>query len=248
MVETETDYGQEAENLRIARAAFGEEEGIVIPSVHPEFSTRRVLTMDYVDGVHLEDFLQGDPSQELRDRFGERMTLVSARLQYARSMVYADPQPGNYFFMPDGRLGVVDFGCCYYYTGNDLEYMSEMDLAMSTTREALPKVILRAMDAKPGQQPAPEQMRLMEQLADWFWQPIRHKGPFDFGDPDYFRRGLELLADVVRSGQRRALPVNYWNNRGFTGLRAMLCRLKARVDFGTLLARESCVTSPQTGN
>ncbi|MCP5118811.1 MAG: AarF/ABC1/UbiB kinase family protein [bacterium] len=239
MLERETDYVQEAANLRQARAAVGDEEGIVIPKVYPEFSTKRVLTMEYIDGVHLDAFLEGDPPQEVRDEFGEKMSLVCARLQYGASMMYADPQPGNYYFMPDGRLGVVDFGCCYHFSDEDIDYITELEAAMRTSREAVRKAILRAMDAKPGQRVAPEHMQLMEQLCDWFWQPIRHEGPFDFGDPEFFRSGLRLLAEILRSGHRRSLPVNYWNNRGFMGLRAMLCRLKARVDFNTLLKKES---------
>ena len=72
-LDMETDYEQEAENLRIGRAAFAEDEGIVVPQVFPEVSTRRVLTMEYVDGLHLDKFLTTDPPQELRDQFGHKI-------------------------------------------------------------------------------------------------------------------------------------------------------------------------------
>ena len=70
-----------------------------LPKVFPKFSTKRVLTMEYVDGVHLDEFMKSGPSQEVRDRFGQRTALATFRLRYDKHLLYADPQPGNYFFM-----------------------------------------------------------------------------------------------------------------------------------------------------
>ena len=55
--------------------------------------------MEYVDGVHLDEFMKSGPSQEVRDRFGQRIALATFRLRYDKHLLYADPQPGNYFFM-----------------------------------------------------------------------------------------------------------------------------------------------------
>ena len=241
MVEYETDYEQEAGNLRVAGSAFREEEGIVVPRVYPKFSTRRVLTMDFIDGVHLDAFLRSEPAQEVRDRYGERLAVASLRLLYTKSVLYADPQPGNYYFMPDGRLGLVDFGCCRHFDEADIEYMTEMETAVQTSREATHKAFRRAVDAGPGQSVEPDHMRLLEQLGDWLWEPVRHDGPFDFGDPDYFRRGFDVIGEVMRRRYFRSLPVNIWIDRNFLGLRAMLYHLRARVNFGALLRQETTV-------
>ena len=241
MLEYETDYEQEAGNLRVARSAFREEEGIVVPRVYPQFSTRRVLTMDYIDGVHLDAFLRSEPAQEVRDRFGERLAVASLRLLYNKSVLYADPQPGNYYFMPDGRLGLVDFGCCRHFDQADIGYMTEMETAVQTSREATHKAFLHAIDARLGQSVEPDHMRLLEQLGDWLWEPVRHDGRFDFGDPDYFRRGFDVIGEVMRRRYFRSLPVNIWIDRNFLGLRAMLYHLRARVNFGALLRQETTV-------
>ena len=248
MLERETDYEQEAENLRTARDRFRDEDGIVIPKVYPKFSTKRVLTMEFIDGVHLGSFLREDPPQELRDEFGTKMAVACLRMHYGKGMVYADPQPGNYYFMPDGRLGIVDFGCCHYFTGEDFEYMSQMEAALQTSREALRKAARRATDERPDRRVHPEHVRLTGEVADWLWEPVRHEGPFDFGDPEYFRRGVGLMAEILRGGHTRSRPVNTWLNTNYMGFRALLYRLKARVDFGALLKKETTVTLPAPGN
>ena len=112
MLELEVDYVEEARNLRIARDAVRDMDDVVVPEVHEAHSTKRVLTMDYVEGLHLEAFLARNPSQELRDRHGHQIALAGMRLSYGSELLYADLHPGNFLFQPEGRLGWIDFGCC----------------------------------------------------------------------------------------------------------------------------------------
>src|SRR5215467_6046655 len=109
MLQLETDYEHEAESLRRARGLFNSGEGIVVPEVYEKYSTKRVLTMEYIPGLLLNDFLATNPSQERRNQFGAKMYLASLRMYYA-GMNYADPHSGNYLFTGD-RLGLIDFGC-----------------------------------------------------------------------------------------------------------------------------------------
>ena len=120
VIDMETDYEREAEILGRARALFAEDDSIVVPRVYPEFSTRRVLTMQFLEGHHVQDFLAPGRTQEERDHFGRLIYLAQSRLHYAGKMLYADPSPGNFLFLPDGRLGFIDFGCVRPY--NDSEW------------------------------------------------------------------------------------------------------------------------------
>src|SRR5262245_63490296 len=89
---------------------FREEDGIVVPRVYPEHSTARVLTMQRLEGLHLDQFLATNPSPQLRNEFGRKLLRAWYRMMYAGRLVYVDCHPGNFLFMPDGRLGVIDFG------------------------------------------------------------------------------------------------------------------------------------------
>ena len=68
-LERETDYEQEAAMSERVRKLFREDDGIVVPRVYPEFSTARVLTMDYLEGKTIEQFMATNPSQEERNEF-----------------------------------------------------------------------------------------------------------------------------------------------------------------------------------
>src|SRR5688572_17986789 len=140
-LERETDYEREAATLQTVRALFREDEGIVIPRVFPERSTGRVLTMERLDGVHLDEFLASDPPQELRNEFARKMLRSWYRMLYAGRMIYADFNPGNFLFMEDGRLGLIDFGCMLELDDWLWEMFRKMDRPLTTGEPELRRAI-----------------------------------------------------------------------------------------------------------
>ena len=239
MLDLETDYEHEAENLRIARSAFTEDEGIVVPRVFPDFSTRRVLTMEHIDGLHLEEFLATEPSQELRNAFGHKIGLAVFRLFYAKGLVYADPQPGNYLFMPDGRLGAIDFGCCHHQTAEDIECMAASERTWFDSPDVFREALVRGADLTPKQAADERRLKLMTEWCAWIREPVDCEGPFDFGDMDYFRRGVAKYAEFLRLRYTRSRPATTWFTKSAYGMRAMLVRLKAQVDMAAVFHKES---------
>ncbi len=106
----ETDYVREAANLDYFRKGLAGVEFVTVPRVHRELSSDRVLTMSFVEGESLSDWLKRKPSQALRDLTGARLwEAYETQLQHLR-MLHADQHPGNLLFQPDGRFGLVDFG------------------------------------------------------------------------------------------------------------------------------------------
>ena len=66
--------------------------------------------------MHLPEYLATNPTQASRNAFGTKLFIAWNRTYYA-FMPYADPHPGNYLFLNDGRLGLIDFGCVQHYGG-----------------------------------------------------------------------------------------------------------------------------------
>ena len=112
----ELDYQHEAQQLRW----YGEHAripGIALPAVFASTSSRRVLTMEQLDGLHLDQWLATGPSQAERDRFGQLLFDWFFYSLFELGRLNADPHPGNFVFMPDGRLGLLDFGCTREVSG-----------------------------------------------------------------------------------------------------------------------------------
>lgn len=106
----ELDFRRELRNITFFRRAFADREDLHFPEPFPECSTRRVLTMELLDGYSVanEERLVADGH--------DRKALALAGVHLFLDMVFrdgvfhADPHPGNVFVLLDGRLGLIDFG------------------------------------------------------------------------------------------------------------------------------------------
>jgi predicted unusual protein kinase regulating ubiquinone biosynthesis (AarF/ABC1/UbiB family) len=237
VLDAEVDYESEAENTERARALFKPEDGVVVPRVHREASTARVLTMDYVDGIHLDDWLATNPSQSERDAFGEKMYTVAFRFYYAGRSAYADPHPGNYLFMSDGRLGLIDFGCVPRYSDEEWALLGEMDMMIHRGRNELREALVRFCDLTSAEANDEERMALIEESYRWNIETLFHQ-PFDFSDPRHLQIGMSVFARAIAKRYTRSHPVQLYLSRTILGLRSMLYTMKARVDVRAIRARE----------
>lgn len=243
VIEQETDYEREAEWLRQARALFHEDDQIDVPRVYDDFSTRRVLTMEYLEGVHLPAFLAGNPSQESRDHFGSLIVQAGCRLHYGGRLLYADPHPGNYLFRSDGRLGWIDFGCVRRYTDVEWEDCRLADRAILGDDADLRRALRHNLGLAEGDSIDPADLARHEAFGRWLWRPYRHERPFDYGDPAYLREGVDLFAEFAHTRIKSIwLPHAAFIARWYFGTVAMLYRMGARVDVRTIYLRERKAT------
>jgi predicted unusual protein kinase regulating ubiquinone biosynthesis (AarF/ABC1/UbiB family) len=245
VIERETDYEKEAESLRIGRALFSEDDGVVVPRVYNEFSTRRVLTMEYVDGTHIHEFLAEDPSQELRDHFGSKIYEAGARLYYRGKLLYADPHPGNYLFASDGRLGFIDFGCLRTYTDDEWGLCRRLDESMHGVRNTaeVAREIAGLGETEAGH---PAQLQILSDWCHWIWRPYQVDEPFDFADERYLQEGVSLATNLASTRFTGGIPMSVFTTRWYFGTVAMLYRLRARVNVHAIDDREVTATGWNT--
>ncbi len=239
VLEREADYRAEAESLTLAYALFRDEPDIVVPRVYQEHCTERVLTMDYLDGVHLDDYLKTNPSQEDRDHYGMLLNRQCFVNYYRGRMLQADPNVGNFLFLPDGRLGLIDFGCARPFTDDEWQFLLDCDEAViNGTREDWIPVLERSVASENLKEKNPEYLRMLIDLGEWLWRPLGYEGKFDFAGDDYFAEGMKMYVEFTRRRYVRGIPLQNWLNRTFVGLRAILYRLGARVDVKSLYDAE----------
>lgn len=106
----ELDYRIEAANQSAFAAVYRGHPFIRIPELVPELCTRRVLTMEYVDGLRYADAVRED-RPGLRDQWGEAIFRFGFCGLRRFGMVNTDANPGNFRFHRDGTVTFLDFGC-----------------------------------------------------------------------------------------------------------------------------------------
>ncbi len=107
----ETNYELElAQSIELSTACE-DLENIIFPKYYPEYSNRKILTMDWIDGLHLVQFMQTRPSQEVRNTIGQQLWDLYMYQIHRLRKVHADPHPGNILITPEGKIAIIDFGC-----------------------------------------------------------------------------------------------------------------------------------------
>ncbi|MEM7372046.1 MAG: AarF/ABC1/UbiB kinase family protein [Bacteroidota bacterium] len=107
----ETDYTLELKRSIDISSACQNLDNLQFATYYPEFSGKRIITMDWVSGMHLDDFLASNPSQEVRDRAGQALWDFYNYQVHVLKIMHADAHPGNYLFRKDGQVCILDFGC-----------------------------------------------------------------------------------------------------------------------------------------
>lgn len=105
----EVDYRFEAEAQESCGHAFQDDPDIVIPKVVA--ATDRVIISEWLEGTPLAKVI-ANGTQEERNAAGIRLARFHFTAPTRAGLLHADPHPGNFRLLPDGRLGVLDFGAC----------------------------------------------------------------------------------------------------------------------------------------
>jgi predicted unusual protein kinase regulating ubiquinone biosynthesis (AarF/ABC1/UbiB family) len=120
----ELNYSRERANLDDFAAIYAGDPAIRIPATHPRYCTRRVLTMDLVEGHDWEAAKRAP--QHLRNKWGETIDRFFFQSIYRHGIFHADPHPGNYVFHDSGNVTFLDFGCVSRLDPESLEGFVEI--------------------------------------------------------------------------------------------------------------------------
>jgi predicted unusual protein kinase regulating ubiquinone biosynthesis (AarF/ABC1/UbiB family) len=105
----ELDYEREAAHMRLYRKILNEERGVAVPIPLPELSTRRLLTMTWLDGAPILDIAKAPLAE--RNTIALRMFRIWYVPFYDYGVIHGDPHLGNYTVAPDQTVNLLDFGC-----------------------------------------------------------------------------------------------------------------------------------------
>jgi len=139
-IRLELDYGHEARNAETFRRNFARMDSVVVPAVIRQYSTRRVLTLEYLRGTKVADLdlavLRPDERRDIAYSLADAwMTMV-----FRHGFFHADPHPANIFVLDSGELGLVDFGQAEKLTDEDMAKLTRLFVDAATENiDAIPR-------------------------------------------------------------------------------------------------------------
>jgi ubiquinone biosynthesis protein len=129
VIRRELDYTAEAANARRFAANFAETP-VVIPKVYLEYSTSRVLTLQYIEGTRFRDIRPLLLAPAERRRVASMGADAIFKMAFEDGFFHGDPHPGNLILTPQGDLALLDFGMVGYMSRGDIEALSRLFIAV----------------------------------------------------------------------------------------------------------------------
>lgn len=228
----ETDYDQEGKYIEYYHRRFSN-ESVVTPKLFEEYSTRKVLTMSFLEGVHMKEFLEGDPSQKKRNHFGQLLWDFFHDQVEQRNFIHADAHPGNFLFREDGKLGVIDFGCVKKFPESfTRRYMQLLPSHLNDDEDEIRELFidLDILQAVPDDPEKEQQFyQFCKNYGDVFAQPYQHER-FDFSDESYRKKLNSFAGKSPIMNEPRGDKNFIFSTKVHLGLYGLLMKLGAVVD------------------
>ncbi|MBF6612505.1 MAG: AarF/ABC1/UbiB kinase family protein [Chloroflexi bacterium] len=128
----ELDYMREGRSAERFAASFEGDKGVHVPRIYWEATTDRVLTMERVRGIKINDLAALDAAGIDRKALAQRAASVVLKMVFEDGFFHADPHPGNFFIEPGGRIGLIDFGMVGTLDGPTQERLVTLLLAIAS--------------------------------------------------------------------------------------------------------------------
>ena len=231
----ETNYLLELNQSKEVVEACKHIPNLKFPQYYESLSSERIITMDYMEGKHLSEFVTQNKNQELSNKLGQALWDFYMYQIHILKKVHADPHPGNFLISEEGNLIALDFGCMkaipdeFYKPYFELAQKECIDDPKAFSEKMYELEILRRDDSK-------EEIdfftSMFHELLSLFTQPF-HNETFDFSDPEFFNKVGEMGQKYSKSTELRNMNGNrgsthfIYINRTFFGLYNLMFDLKA---------------------
>ncbi len=233
----ETNYILEVEQSKEITEACRHIENLTFPNYYEDLSSEKIITMDWMHGLHLSEFAKTDFSEETGNKLGQTLWDFYMFQIHGLRKVHADPHPGNFLISDEEVLIAIDFGCIKAVP--DEFYVPYFELAQkeNITNDAIfmeklhQLEILNATDSK-------EEIKfftaIFKEMLTLFTAPFNEER-FDFGADEFWSKIAALSERFSKDEQLRKMNGNrgskhfLYMNRTFFGLYNLLHDLRAQV-------------------
>jgi len=217
----ELDYVHEANNVALFQRMFDDDPELVIPRVYPDLSSRRVLTLEELEGYPITDIAAPGVDQELKDWLAVKYYRVLWRQIFEFGVLHTDPHPGNYLVTHHPRLVILDYGSIRVFPENIRRAYTRLARGIlerdgGSTAQAL--IELGFLDATDDPEP-------LIRILDIVFEPVLEDRDYDPREYDSVERGKQIATITLQHRLFKAPGHRVFLERALLGLDAYLKQL-----------------------
>ncbi len=226
----ELDYDLEGRHASLYRFMLAETPGVHVPAVMQELSTQRLLTLEWMEGRRILDFVEAHP--ESRDDLAMNMFRAWYVPFYYYGAIHGDPHLGNYTVRPDRSINLLDFGCIRLFRPSFVKGVIDLYNALRTGDEDAAVESYRTWGFV---NPSKELVEVLNIWARFVYTPIMEDRTRRIEENNTGLYGRET-AEKVHAELRRVggveVPREFvFMDRAAIGLGSVFLRLKAQVNW-----------------
>jgi predicted unusual protein kinase regulating ubiquinone biosynthesis (AarF/ABC1/UbiB family) len=234
----ETDYALELQRSMDLSTKSRHLKNIIFPTYYPDYSSDKILTMDWIEGKPLGEILNGPIPQKERNKLGQALWDFYHFQMHTLKAVHADPHPGNFIITDDYKVGIIDFGCVkvippefydVYFQLLDGDVLTDLKKRDKTFAE------LRFIHPQDTNKEREFFTAIFAKLVELLGRPFTSE-TFDFADDAYFDElysfgeKLSTMKELRESKRARGVGEAVYLNRTYFGLYTILHDLKAEIE------------------
>jgi len=239
----ETNYLLELEQSKEVVEACSKIEGILFPNYYPEFSSEKIITMDWMTGIHLSEFTAVNKDREIGDKIGQALWDFYMYQIHVLRKVHADPHPGNFLVDDKNNLIALDFGCMKQIPADFyVPYFELINKNVITDPALFNQKLFELEILRPDDSPSEIEYftEMFHDLLSLFTKPFQNE-TFDFADETFFENIAKLGerfsndTNLKKMNGNRGSKHFIYMNRTFFGLYNLMFDLKAKIKVDNYL-------------
>ena len=233
----ETNYLLELSQSQEVVKACQKIENLLFPHYYPDYSSERIITMDWMTGIHLSEFTAVNNNSEIANKLGQALWDFYMYQIHVLKKVNADPHPGNFLVNDNNQLIALDFGCMKKIP-NDfyVPYFELIDKRIINNPKLFKEKLfeLEILRSDDSNEEVEYFTSVFFDLMYLFTLPFQEEN-FDFSDPEFFGNIAKLGERFAKDTNIRKMNGNrgskhfIYMNRTFFGLYNLMFDLKASI-------------------
>ena len=231
----ELDYLREASQLRLYRLMLRDYANVSVPEPVPELTTKRLLTMSWLEGTPIQRWIDQDEPLEVRNDLARALFQAWYVPFYRYGAIHGDPHLGNYQVRGDNGLNLLDLGAIRVFAPRFVKGVIDLYEAI---RDGDLEKARHAYESWGFLNLSKEQLEVLNQWAEFVYEPLlqdRVRRIQEHGDPSYGRSVAEKVhAGLRQTGTVRPPREFVLMDRAALGLGSVFLRLKAELNWSRL--------------
>ena len=226
----ELDYERELKLTKVFENIFNKTDYINIPEVFPNLSTKRLLTMSWLDGEPLLNFKNS--SKEIRNKIAQNMFYCWYKPFYEYGIIHGDPHLGNYTIQKNLSVNLFDFGCMRIFGGKFIQGV--IDLYFALQKNDISKAV-HAYEQWGFNDLSKAKLNVLNKWAEFIYSPLMEDKTQKIQDSDSGVYGANVASEVHKELKRLGgvkPPQEFvFMDRAAVGLGSVFMHLKAEVNW-----------------